>query len=107
MVLHLPYVEGGYGVTFNDVTKDEAYYTTTSRFVTWVGAFPQERHRLWLLKNDFRDSSSWSSPPILLLRYIHCKLLTLYDCEEVCVSSQSQVNVGVSARLRSQDYVSQ
>ncbi len=33
MVLHLPHVEGGFGVTFNDVTKDAAFYTTTSRFV--------------------------------------------------------------------------
>jgi hypothetical protein len=24
MVLHLPHAEGGYGVTFNDVTKDAA-----------------------------------------------------------------------------------
>jgi hypothetical protein len=35
MVLHLPPAEGGFGVTFNDVTKDAALYTTTSRFVAW------------------------------------------------------------------------
>ena len=46
MVLHLPRAEGFYGVTFNDVTKDAAFYTTTSRFVAWLGAFPQERQRL-------------------------------------------------------------
>ena len=34
MVLHLPHAEGGFGVTFNDVTKDAAFYTTTSRFVS-------------------------------------------------------------------------
>ena len=34
MVLHLPYPEDGFGVTFNDVTKDTAFYTTTSRFVS-------------------------------------------------------------------------
>ena len=33
MVLHLTHAEGGFGVTFNDVTKDVAFYTTTSRFV--------------------------------------------------------------------------
>ncbi len=33
MVLHLPHAEGGFGVTFNDDTKDAAFYTTTSRFV--------------------------------------------------------------------------
>jgi hypothetical protein len=34
MVLHLSRVEGGFGVTFNDVTKDTTFYTTTSLFVT-------------------------------------------------------------------------
>ena len=107
MVLHLPHAEGVFGVTFNCVTKDAAFYTTTSRFVAWLGAFSQERQRLWLPKDDLRDSSSWSSPPLLLLREIHAKLLTRYDCKEVCAPSQSQVNVGASARLSSQDGVSQ
>jgi hypothetical protein len=43
----------------------------------------------------------------MLLRDIHSKLLTQYDCKEVCAPSQSQVNVGASARLSSQDGVSQ
>jgi hypothetical protein len=34
VVLHLTHGEGVFGVTFNDVTKDAAFYTTTSRFVT-------------------------------------------------------------------------
>jgi hypothetical protein len=60
-----------------------------------------------LPKDDLRDSSSWSSPPLLLLLDIHVNLLTQYDCKEVCAPSQSKVNVGASARLRSQDDVSQ
>ncbi len=107
MVLHLSHDEGGYEVTFNNVTKDATYYTTTSCFVTCLGAFSQERHRLWLSKDDLRDSSSWSSSPLLPLRDIHCKLVTQYDCKEVCAPSQSQVNVEASARLRCQDDVSQ
>jgi hypothetical protein len=86
MVLHLSHPEGGYGVTFNDVTKDEAYYTTTSRFVVWFRVFSQERQWLWLSKDDLRDSSSWSSPPLLILRDIHCKMIGHYDCKEVRVS---------------------
>ena len=66
MCLHLPHTEGGFGVTFNDVTKDAAFYITTSRFVAWLGAFPQERQKLWLPKDDLRDSSSWVSPPLVL-----------------------------------------
>ena len=96
MVLHLPRADGGFGVTFNDVTKDAAFYTTTSRFVAWLGAFSKERQELWLPQDDLRDSSSWSSPPLLLLRDIHSKLLTQDDCTEVCAPSQSQVNVGAS-----------
>jgi hypothetical protein len=62
---------------------------------------------LWLPKDDLRDSSSWSSPPLILLRDIHSKLITQYDCKEVCAPSQSQVNAGAGARLSSQDGVSQ
>ncbi len=58
MVLHLPHTEGGFGVSFNCVTKDDAFYTTTSHFVSWMGAFSQERQKLWLPKDDLRDSSS-------------------------------------------------
>jgi hypothetical protein len=58
-------------------------------------------------KDDLRDSSSWSSPPLRLLRDIHSKLIDQYDCKEVCVPSPSQVNGGAGARLSSQDGVSQ
>jgi hypothetical protein len=34
MVLHLSHTEGVIGVTFNDITKDVVFYTTTSRFVS-------------------------------------------------------------------------
>jgi hypothetical protein len=33
MVLHLSHAEGGFGVTFNDVTKDTVFYTSTVRVV--------------------------------------------------------------------------
>jgi hypothetical protein len=55
MVLHLPHPEGGFGVTFNDITKDAAFDTSTSRFVVWLGAFTQERQGLWLAKDDLKD----------------------------------------------------
>jgi hypothetical protein len=107
MVLLLSHAEGGFGVTFNCVTKDAAFYTTTSRFVAWIGAFSQERQKLWLPKDDLQDSSSWSSPPLLLLRDIHSTLISQYNCKEVCAPSQSHGNVGTSARLSSQDGVPQ
>jgi hypothetical protein len=60
-----------------------------------------------LPKDDLRDSSSWSSPPLMLLRDIHSNLITQYDCKEVCAPSQSQINAGASGGLSSQDGVSQ
>ncbi len=50
-------------MTFNDVTKDSTFYTTTKRFVAWFGAFS--------------DPSSWLSSPLLILRDIHSKFLTV------------------------------
>ncbi len=81
MVLHLPHTDGGFGVTFNDVTKDTVFYTTTSRFVSWLGSFSQERQGWWLPKDGLQDSSSWSSSPFLYLCDIHSKLLTDYNCK--------------------------
>ena len=62
---------------------------------------------MWLTKNDLWESSSWSSPPFLFFRDIHSKFLTQYDCKEVCAPSQSQVHVGSSGGISSQDGVSQ
>ena len=90
---------------FNSVTKDAAFYTTTSRFVVWIDVFPQERQELWLSKDNLRDSSSWSSPPLVLLRDLHTKLISQYDCKEVCAPSQSQGNIGASASSQSQGNV--
>jgi hypothetical protein len=53
-----------------------------------------------------RDSSSWSSPPLMLLLDIHSNLITQYDYQEVCAPSQSQVNTGTGDRNSSQDGVS-
>ncbi len=82
MVIHLPHSDGGFGVPFNCVTKDAAFYATTSRFVSFLGAFSQERHRLWLPTDDLQDSSSWTSSPLVLLRDIHANLLTKYEAAD-------------------------
>jgi hypothetical protein len=39
MVLHLPHAGVGFGVIFNDISKDGAFYTTTSRFVATTPRF--------------------------------------------------------------------
>ena len=65
MVLNLSHVEGGFGVTFNDVTKDVVFYT--------------EHQVLWLPKDDLQDPSSWSSSPLLILRDIRIVVATVED----------------------------
>ena len=61
MVLHLPHPDGGFGVTLNDITKDDVFYTTTSHFVVCLRVFSQERQGVWLPKDDLKDTDSWSS----------------------------------------------
>jgi hypothetical protein len=48
MCLHLAHAHGGFGVSFNEVSWDAAFYTTTTRCVAWMGAFSQERQGLWV-----------------------------------------------------------
>jgi hypothetical protein len=69
-------------VTFDDITKDAASYTTTSRFVASLGALSQVRQGLWLPKDDLKDPSAWSSPPLVLLHDIHDGLLAKYDYKD-------------------------
>ena len=57
-------------------------------------------------KDDLWDSSSWSSSLFLVLRDIHSKLLSDCRCKEGCVPTLSQVNVGTSGGISSQDGVS-
>jgi hypothetical protein len=63
MILHLPHAEGGFGVTFNDVSKDAEFYTTTSRCVAWLGAFSEERQEFWLHSIGSPNSYSATGSP--------------------------------------------
>jgi hypothetical protein len=76
MVLHLgthgfqlSHTEGCFGVTFNDITKDTTFYTTTSIDLVFSPRVTSRNVRTCILsKDDLQDSSSWSSCPILFLR---------------------------------------
>ncbi len=69
--------------------------------MTYLGDFSQESQGLWLSKDDLKDPSSWSSSPLLLLRDIHSRFLSDYNCDNCKeTSSQSQVNVGDSGGLK-------
>ncbi len=70
-------------------------------FPLLLSFLPSQKH------DDLRDSSSWSWSPLVLLLDIHATLISQYDWKEVCAPSQSQGNVGASARLSSQDGVPQ
>ncbi len=93
MVLHLSHDDGDFGVTFNDVTKDDVFYTTTSPLVVCLGDFSQERQKMWMPKDDLQDSPVWSSSPSVLLRDIHRDLLSNYDCKDT-TPPQTQSDMG-------------
>jgi hypothetical protein len=83
-------------VTFNDDTKETSFYTTTSGFVTCLGTFSQERQILWFPKDDLKDPSTWSSPPLVLHHDIHDGLLAKYDCKD---TMPSQSHPGARTRV--------
>ena len=74
--------------------------------MAWLGAFSQERQGLWLPKDDLKDESSWSSPPLVLLRDIHSDLLIKYDCKD-SVSPPTLPGVRTRTGCDSQDGESQ
>ena len=39
-------------MTFNDITKDVAFYTSTSRFVAWLGTFPKYPHPSFMPQDE-------------------------------------------------------
>lgn len=43
MGLYLPHADEGFDVTFHDNTKEDDFYTCTSRFVVWISTFPKSR----------------------------------------------------------------
>ena len=71
MLMHLPHAERGFGVISNNITMNAAFYTSTSRFVAWLGTFSQAHESLWLPTITLNDSSTWTpqhSPQLDLLR---------------------------------------
>ena len=40
MVIHLPHDHGGFGITSNVISRKAALYTTTARFIAFVGTLP-------------------------------------------------------------------
>ena len=82
MVMHLPHDEGGFGVCSSNITMNAAYYTSTSRFIAWLGTFTQDRQNLWMPHDNLADSATWNSPQLLLLSKIHQDLLVKYNCKE-------------------------
>jgi hypothetical protein len=111
MVIHLPHVDGVFGVTFNDITKDSAFYTTTSHFVSWLGVLSQEHQGLWLPKDGLKDPSSWSSPPVVLLRDIYSgcgwTLDVLGDHVSTCTAHSGSKRLTIGQSSNSLTYFAQ
>ena len=59
MVLHLPYVEGVFAVTFNDITRIKMVLSIQILHVLWFGLVLFKRTTR-SSQNDLADSSSWS-----------------------------------------------
>ena len=57
--------------------------STLPLHVLWIDlVVSQERQSLWLPKDDLKDPSTWSSPPLVLFHDIHDGLLAKYDYKD-------------------------
>ena len=83
--------------------------TRLVRSGAWCGTFSEERQNLWFPKDDLKDPSSWSSPPLVLLRDIQDGLLPKYDYKDRAPPSRDPGQPGARTRPPndSQDGVSQ
>jgi hypothetical protein len=43
-----PHENGGFGITPNTIPRTAAYYTTTARFVAFVGSLPSANQLIWI-----------------------------------------------------------
>jgi hypothetical protein len=74
----------GHGAPFHDITKDTAFYTSTSRFVAWLGTLPQVRQVIL--------SPRFVRCPRMILRTPPARsppLVTDYDCKDSASPSLS------------------
>ena len=66
MVNHLPHDHGGFGITSNVISRKAALYTTTARFIAFVGTLPLANQSTWLpdtLTNPSEHPQLGSHPP--------------------------------------------
>ena len=66
MVIHLPHELGGFGITSNVISRKAALYTTTARFIAFVGTLPLANQSTWLpdtLTNPSEHPQLGSHPP--------------------------------------------
>ena len=66
MVIHLPHDHGGFGITSNVISRKAALYTTTARFIAFVGTLPLANQSTWLpdtLTNPSEHPQLGSHPP--------------------------------------------
>ena len=68
-------------VEVNTIARKAAFYTTTARFIAFVGSLPSANQQLWI-PDDLTTPLDWVSPPLLTLRSIHTDLLAKFNCTE-------------------------
>ena len=71
MRLHESHDEGGFGIPNNTFTRRAAAYTTSARFLAFLGTFACRAQQVWLPGNDLQDPPTWDASALRTLWRLH------------------------------------
>ena len=90
MVLHVQHAIGSFGMQSdgdgdgksNQIKRHAAFYTTTARFVAWMGRVSPTLQSAWIPTAQLSASSTWGSSPRSMLKDSHQHFVGRYNCNE-------------------------
>ena len=80
VIVELPRHKGGLGITPLPASGMAAFYSATAHLVSWLGSLPHASE--WVAGQNLADLNTWNSSALQILKQLHDRLLTHYNCTE-------------------------
>jgi hypothetical protein len=80
MIVELPHHQGGLGITPLPSSGMATFYSATAQMVSWLGSLPHVSQ--WVADQNLADPSTWKCSSLKILKLLHEKLKTHYNCAE-------------------------
>ena len=80
VIVELPHLKGGLGIAPLPASAMAAFYSATAQMVSWLGSLPHASE--WVADQNLADPNTWNSSALQILKQLHDRLLTHYNCTE-------------------------